>query len=160
MNGIAGLENTPVARPQTDCMLSPVGRIAHADRVADAQTGESVSKGLGLQGMRHRVEASGGRLEMGIGAAWNEPEFRMYGIPFPSAADRIRQMDEACQVLKALWTEISFPTRWHYDILWGLDYLRRARAAPDERISWSRSSTISICSLLRTTRSPLPMRMP
>ena len=42
---------------------------------------------------------------MGIGAAWNEPEFTMYGIPFPSAADRIRMMDEACSVLKALWTE-------------------------------------------------------
>jgi F420-dependent oxidoreductase-like protein len=48
---------------------------------------------------------SGGRLEMGMGAAWNEPEFKMYGIPFPSAADRIRMLDEACSVLKALWTE-------------------------------------------------------
>ena len=48
---------------------------------------------------------SGGRLEMGIGAAWNEPEFTMYGMPFPSAADRIRMLDEACSVLKALWTE-------------------------------------------------------
>jgi hypothetical protein len=33
----------------------------------------------------------------------------------------------------ATWTRLSFPTRWHYDILWGLDYLRRAGAAPDER---------------------------
>ena len=33
----------------------------------------------------------------------------------------------------AAWTECSFPTRWHYDILWGLDYLRRAGVAPDER---------------------------
>ncbi len=48
---------------------------------------------------------SGGRLEMGIGAAWNEPEFQMYGMPFPSVADRIRMLDEACSVLKALWTE-------------------------------------------------------
>jgi hypothetical protein len=32
------------------------------------------------------------------------------------------------------WTAISFPTRWHYDILWGLDYLRRAGVTPDERI--------------------------
>jgi hypothetical protein len=36
---------------------------------------------------------------------------------------------------KAAWTELSFPTRWHYDILWGLDYLRRAGAAPDERVA-------------------------
>jgi hypothetical protein len=34
---------------------------------------------------------------------------------------------------KPAWTETSFPTRWHYDILWGLDYLRRAGVAPDER---------------------------
>ena len=33
----------------------------------------------------------------------------------------------------AAWTQCSFPTRWHYDILWGLDYLRRAGVAPDER---------------------------
>jgi hypothetical protein len=31
---------------------------------------------------------------------------------------------------KPAWTEISFPTRWHYDILWGLDYLLRAGVAP------------------------------
>ena len=30
---------------------------------------------------------------------------------------------------------MSFPTRWHYDILWGLDYLRRAGVAPDERVA-------------------------
>ena len=35
----------------------------------------------------------------------------------------------------AAWTQFSFPTRWHYDILWGLDYLRRAGVAPDERIA-------------------------
>jgi F420-dependent oxidoreductase-like protein len=48
---------------------------------------------------------SAGRLEMGMGAAWNEPEFRMNGLPFPSAADRIRMLDEACQMLKLLWTK-------------------------------------------------------
>ena len=35
----------------------------------------------------------------------------------------------------AAWTQISFPTRWHYDILWGLDYLRRAGVAPDARVA-------------------------
>jgi hypothetical protein len=34
----------------------------------------------------------------------------------------------------AAWTQCSFPTRWHYDILWGLDYLRRAGVAADERV--------------------------
>jgi hypothetical protein len=35
----------------------------------------------------------------------------------------------------AAWTQCSFPTGWHYDILRGLDYLRRAGFAPDERIA-------------------------
>jgi hypothetical protein len=36
-------------------------------------------------------------------------------------------------IIKPEWTTISFPTRWHYDILWGLDYLRRAGVKPDDR---------------------------
>ena len=39
------------------------------------------------------------------------------------------------QIIKPAWTEMSFPTRWHYDILWGLDYLRRAGVAPDGRMA-------------------------
>lgn len=33
------------------------------------------------------------------------------------------------------WTQFAFPTWWHYDILWGLDYLRRAGVTPDERVA-------------------------
>jgi hypothetical protein len=32
------------------------------------------------------------------------------------------------------WTQFAFPTWWHYDILRGLDYLRSAGVAPDERM--------------------------
>ncbi len=51
---------------------------------------------------------SGGRLEFGIGAGWHEGEHAMYGIPLGTAAERIRAMDEACEVIKSLWTrEVS-----------------------------------------------------
>jgi len=33
------------------------------------------------------------------------------------------------------WTSFSYPTRWHYDVLRGLDYLRKAGAQADERVS-------------------------
>jgi hypothetical protein len=33
------------------------------------------------------------------------------------------------------WTRIAFPTWWHYDVLRGLEYLRRAGVAPDDRIA-------------------------
>jgi hypothetical protein len=34
----------------------------------------------------------------------------------------------------AVWTRLAFPTWWHYDVLRGLEYLRRAGVAPDERV--------------------------
>lgn len=47
---------------------------------------------------------SGGRLEMGLGAGWFEGEARAYGLPFPAAGERLAQLDEALQVIRALWT--------------------------------------------------------
>lgn len=35
----------------------------------------------------------------------------------------------------AMWTRFAFPTWWHYDVLRGLDYLRRAGFVPDERVA-------------------------
>jgi hypothetical protein len=35
----------------------------------------------------------------------------------------------------AAWTRFAFPTWWHYDVLRGLEYLRRADVAPDKRVA-------------------------
>jgi hypothetical protein len=35
----------------------------------------------------------------------------------------------------AVWTRFAFPTWWHYDVLRGLEYLRRAGVVPDERVA-------------------------
>jgi hypothetical protein len=35
----------------------------------------------------------------------------------------------------AVWTRFAFPTWWHYDVLRGLEYLRSAGVAPDERVA-------------------------
>jgi hypothetical protein len=34
-----------------------------------------------------------------------------------------------------VFTRFAFPTWWHYDVLRGLDYLRRASVTPDERVA-------------------------
>ena len=47
---------------------------------------------------------SGGRFELGIGAGWNRPEHRMFGIPFPPYQTRLEILDESAQVIRALWT--------------------------------------------------------
>jgi alkanesulfonate monooxygenase SsuD/methylene tetrahydromethanopterin reductase-like flavin-dependent oxidoreductase (luciferase family) len=48
---------------------------------------------------------SGGRAEMGIGAGWHDEEFGAYHIPFLSAGQRLKQMDEAATIIKSLWTK-------------------------------------------------------
>lgn len=48
---------------------------------------------------------SGGRLLFGIGAAWQQNEHEAYGIPFPPVGERLLRLDEACQVIKLLWTQ-------------------------------------------------------
>jgi hypothetical protein len=39
------------------------------------------------------------------------------------------------EVIDQNWTQFSFPTYWHYDVLRGLDYLRAAKARLDPRLS-------------------------
>lgn len=48
---------------------------------------------------------SDGRLIIGIGAGWNEREHRAYGIPFPSAGERVEMLDEALQVIESLFSQ-------------------------------------------------------
>jgi F420-dependent oxidoreductase-like protein len=48
---------------------------------------------------------SGGRLIAGIGGAWQQNEHEKYGIPFYTVGERLKRLDEACEVLKALWTQ-------------------------------------------------------
>src|SRR5579864_1268037 len=39
------------------------------------------------------------------------------------------------EVIDPAWTQFSYPAGWYYDVLRGLDYLRAAGAAPDERVA-------------------------
>ena len=43
---------------------------------------------------------SGGRLEIGIGAGWNAPEYRAIGLPFETVRTRVARLEEAVAVLK------------------------------------------------------------
>ena len=54
---------------------------------------------------------SGGRVVLGIGAGWNEEEYRAYGWPFPPARVRIAQLAEAIQIVRLMWTEA--PASFH-----------------------------------------------
>jgi F420-dependent oxidoreductase-like protein len=57
---------------------------------------------------------SGGRLVLGLGAGWQENEHAAYGIPFFTVRERLERLDEACQVVKALFTEQRATFQGHY----------------------------------------------
>ena len=47
---------------------------------------------------------SDGRLELGLGAGWNEEECTAYGIELPPLGERFDRFDEACEVIVGLLT--------------------------------------------------------
>jgi probable F420-dependent oxidoreductase len=57
-------------------------------------------------------EVSHGRLILGIGAGWNEPEYQAFGLPFDHRVDRF---EEALQILRPLLREgrVDFPGRYY-----------------------------------------------
>ena len=47
---------------------------------------------------------SGGRAELGIGAAWYEREHLGLGVPFPPTAERFERLEEALQICLQMWS--------------------------------------------------------
>jgi F420-dependent oxidoreductase-like protein len=48
---------------------------------------------------------SAGRAILGIGAAWNDDEHAGYGYDFPPAKERLDRLEEALQIIRAMFTE-------------------------------------------------------
>ena len=55
---------------------------------------------------------SGGRLQLGVGIGWNDPEYDALAMNFKNRASR---MEEQIDVLRHLWTEqhVTFAGKWH-----------------------------------------------
>jgi F420-dependent oxidoreductase-like protein len=47
-------------------------------------------------------QLSGGRLVLGVGAGWNEPEHRAFGLPFPPVKQRMDMLEEGIEVIRRL----------------------------------------------------------
>jgi F420-dependent oxidoreductase-like protein len=56
-------------------------------------------------------EMSDGRIEVGMGAGWNDEEHAQHGIPFPPLGERYDQLEEALAIVHGLWTE---PDGWSF----------------------------------------------
>ncbi len=58
------------------------------------------------------AEMSAGRVELGVGAGWNELEHLQHGLPFPSISERFDMLEEELAILHGLWTE---PDGWSFE---------------------------------------------
>ena len=99
-------------------LLAAMAAATSRTRVGCAVTGNTYRHPAVLAKAAVTVDhLSGGRLEFGIGAGWAENEHTMLGLPFGTAGDRADRLEEACQVIRSLWTQelTSFAGR-HYQL--------------------------------------------
>jgi F420-dependent oxidoreductase-like protein len=52
---------------------------------------------------------SGGRAELGLGAAWYEREHRGLGVPFPPLSERYERLEETLQICLQMWSDDDGP---------------------------------------------------
>jgi F420-dependent oxidoreductase-like protein len=60
---------------------------------------------------------SGGRAQLGIGAAWYEREHLGLGVPFPPVSERFERLEETLQICGQMWSDDDGPFRGrHYSL--------------------------------------------
>ena len=59
---------------------------------------------------------SGGRLELGLGAGWYEPEYAALGIEFDPPGVRIARLGEAAEVIRSLWSGPTTHSGRYYEL--------------------------------------------
>ena len=105
---IRGDKNGPCLEGWT--LLSALAAQTSKIRIGTLVTGNTYRNPALLAKMATTVDQiSNGRLYLGIGAAWFEPEHIANGFPFYSAKDRADRLGEALEVITKLWT-VDHPT--------------------------------------------------
>jgi F420-dependent oxidoreductase-like protein len=101
---LGGRDDGPIFEAWT--LLAAMAATTSRTRIGCAVTGNTYRHPAVLAKAAVTVDhLSGGRLEFGIGAGWAENEHTMLGLPFGTAGDRADRLEEACQVIRSLWTQ-------------------------------------------------------
>ncbi len=110
----------PAGRPTTDAWAVLAGLARDTERIGLGTLVSPVT--LRHPGNLAKVattvdEMSGGRVEVGVGAGWNEIEHQQLGLAFPPIKERADLMEDQLAILHGLWGE---PDGWSYDGVTGL----------------------------------------
>ncbi len=73
---------------------------------------------------------SNGRVELGLGAGWNEAEHRAYGFPFPPTAVRMEMFAEQAEIIHRSWNDDVFDFAGKHYTVEDLDALPKPANQP------------------------------
>lgn len=94
--------------PQLECFstLSAIAAITSRIRLAPAVVAMSFRNPALLAKTASTLDCiSNGRLILGLGSGWQRTEYDAHGFPYPSTAERLDQLEDGINVLKAMWTQ-------------------------------------------------------
>ena len=94
--------------PQLECftVLTAVGAVTKTIKLVPAVAAHSFRTPPFLAKVTTSVDiATQGRFICGLGAGWQDKEYEAHGYPFPPLKQRLEELDETIQILKAMWTE-------------------------------------------------------
>lgn len=87
-------------------LLAAMAEVTTRTRIGCMVTGNTYRHPGVLAKMAVTVDhLSGGRLEFGLGAAWAEHEHTMLGLELGTVGARMDRLEEACQLIRSLWTQ-------------------------------------------------------
>ncbi len=105
----------PSGQPTTDAWTVVAGLARETDRIGLGVLVSPVTfrhPGSFAKVVTTVDEMSGGRIEVGVGAGWNEVEHRQHGLPFPPIKERADLMEDQLAILHGLWGE---PDGWSFE---------------------------------------------
>jgi len=98
-------DDTSTPWPEAWTTLAALAPIVPRVRLGTLVTGNTYRHPAVLAKMAATVDhISEGRLVLGLGSGWQENEHRQYGIEFSTVAGRLNRLEEACQVIRQLFT--------------------------------------------------------
>lgn len=87
-------------------LLAALSQVVKKPRLGTLVTSATFRHPVSLAKIATTVDhLSDGRLILGLGSGWHEPEHKAYGIYFPKARERIERLEETVRIIKLLWSE-------------------------------------------------------